>query len=310
MPAEDEVLDQGTTDEGVVDGESQDDQSTSGDSGSGDEDFLVVDERTKYKTREDAVKAYQSAGQRISQLSAWDKEVGQAFNVSDPRQVAAALREYLEMKEAAKAAAGQGKTGTQATRSNDATELSKEEQDALKWLEKVSDRLGYVPKAEFEKVMDRLNKLEGGLTAQDEANQARQVEQGRGQLVSLLTEAKLPANEEFTNFMEQSITNWVNSDKGRIERWQAGGKSAEALVKEGFDWAKKVLTQVQRPATANYQEKKQNATQSRPKTLPQAGGTPNKRSAQPGKPEGITSEMHKRAWELLQSRIGGATREE
>jgi len=39
-----------------------------------EEPFLRVNDRTVYKTREDALKGLDEAGKRISTLSAWEKE--------------------------------------------------------------------------------------------------------------------------------------------------------------------------------------------------------------------------------------------
>src|SRR5271157_3674849 len=96
MPEVDTQLDE--QQQQVEQDQTTDVQSTTDDS-TDNQYFLEVDERTKYKTAEDAQKAYKEAGERIAQLSSWEKEIGKAYN-ADPQQVAAALDEYLQMKEA------------------------------------------------------------------------------------------------------------------------------------------------------------------------------------------------------------------
>src|SRR5580658_986846 len=62
-----------------------------------DEPFLPVNDRTVYKTREDAIKGYNDAAQRISQLSGWERQAKQ-YGLTDPRQLDAVAKELLELR--------------------------------------------------------------------------------------------------------------------------------------------------------------------------------------------------------------------
>src|SRR5579871_2479657 len=63
-----------------------------------EEPFLPVNERTVYKTREDAIRGYNEAASRIAQLSGWEKQA-KAYGLSDPRQLDAVAKELLELRQ-------------------------------------------------------------------------------------------------------------------------------------------------------------------------------------------------------------------
>ena len=282
--------------------------------GTGDDEyFLTVDDRTRYKTSEDAQKAFKEAGERIATLSTWDKEIGKAYN-ADPQQVAAALDEYLQMKEAqaqadAQKAAEQGKTAdVQATHSVDESKLTPKEREALAWIKKVAPALGFVPKADLDALKTKIDQLETGVAGQSAARLEAQEQEGSGQLKQMITAAKLPTDPKFAMFVENSVAAWVNQSKERVDKWHRGGAGAMALLKEGFEYVTESLSPLRATSAAGYQGKKSGSVHTGPKRLPQVGSSLGQKRpavAQGAKP--TTSDIHNAAWAAANKAWDGAT---
>jgi hypothetical protein len=257
--------------------------------GDNDEDFLVVNERTRFKNADDAIKSFNEAGQRIAQLSGWEKEIKERFGVSDPQTAAALLQELVDRraeaanaaKEAAKA---KEKPATAATTTSADEVLTQEDADALKWLKKHAPRLGFVPKDELTATVDALKQqieeLRTGSTQSAEMEQERvkseRVDAGREAVRGWMAEQKIAADPEGEKqlVIESLIRDWVNSDNERVRRFYESGSSAKQLIKEGFDKAVKVLgwgkTAVN-PSSAAYAQSKGQAMARNGKKLPQNG---------------------------------------
>src|SRR5271155_617949 len=62
-----------------------------------DEPYLAVNDRTTYRTREDAIKGYNEAANRIQQLSGWEKQAKQ-WGLKDPEQLTAVAQELLQLR--------------------------------------------------------------------------------------------------------------------------------------------------------------------------------------------------------------------
>ena len=280
--------------------------------------FLTVDDRTRYKTQEEAVKGFQNAGKRIAELSAWEKEIADVYDVHDPKQIAAIVDEYIQMKEAqAKAeadAAGKGKETT-ATHT-DVTKLSPKEQAAFEWLKKVAPDLGYVPKAELDSLKKEIEQLKSGLGNFEQEQVVAKVEAGRTQIKQLLTNAKLPTDDEFSNFIEDSMTAYIGSDKARLAIWRKGGPAVQSLLNEAFNYVKKhfgrVGTQTAISTAASYQGSKQGGSNKATiKRLPQQGATvkTGKTAQNEGTKKPSSADIHNAAWALAQKRWGDTNQE-
>jgi len=285
----------------------QDDQSTSG---AGDNEyFLTVDDRTRYKTAEDAQKAFHEAGERIATLSQWEKTIGSQYD-ADPEQVAAALEDYIKIKaEQAKATAAAGKTQSAETHTDD-VQLTPKEQDALKWLQKIGPKLGYVPKAELEEVKSALAELKAGNESQTQARMETQETSGRGTLNSLIKENKLPEDPKFALFVENSVAAWVNQSQKRVETWHRGGSAAQDLLKQGFEYVMNDGLNFLRngKGTTTYQGKNLGTTTGTVKRLPQVGsklGTARPQQRQTVKP--TAKEIHEAAWAAANKRWTGTS---
>jgi hypothetical protein len=304
MPADTQQQDVDQVVDGKVEG-TQDVQDTTDGSGS-DSYFLEVDDRTKYRTAEDAQKAYREAGERIAQLSEWDKAIGKVYDAS-PQQVAAALEEYVQLKEAqaqAEAAAKGKSAGEQATHTDD-VQLTPKELEAFKWLQKVSPKLGYVPKAELDAIKAELEELRGGVSEQSQARLDSQVETGEGTLRTWIKDAKLPDNPEFAEFISDSVAAYFNRSAQRQEAWFKGGAQAQTILKEAFDYVVKNLGYVRGAAKPTYSGSNKGSTTV--KRLPQVGSTLGKGTTgqQKQAPKLTPKEIHEKAFALAQSKWNG-----
>jgi hypothetical protein len=295
-----------------------------GDEGQGDQDqyFLTVDDRTRYKTQEEAVKGIQESGRRIAELTPW-QQIAQEYGLRDPRDVAALLDELIEHR------ANQGRTqarGAEPQQTKPAAagagdgQVSPEQKSAIEWLSKHGAEAGLVTKTEMEELKELLGSLRENAQASDEERFERRIDEGRGYLKSELQEMgiKLPENKEtaegLLGLLEDALTNWVNLDDNRVAAFYQGGDILKQLVKDGLSNRAVVLNILKNQPAANYAAQKTNA-QSQTRRATQAPTkaqsktqTPNQN--QPGKKnkldtgEDFTSETHERAFDLLQQAMG------
>lgn len=290
--------------------------------GQGQDDyFLTVNDRTKYRTREDAVKAFSEAGNRIAQLSVWDKEVAQKFGGLTPQQVQGLLLEYIQLKQAAQpgnsgsgsskqnAQNGQGGQGGQ-------PEQTAEEREAVEFLKKH----GFITKSEFDQLMSKLDKLEKGTTQfREQTDQERLnslVDIGRSTLREELLNGKLIpqkfANEQeqqkatrFMRTIEKAATAYINEDQERVERFYAGGDETKAVIREAVkDAIESLSLQPSQQANSLANAQRKNSVLNRnPQPLPK-GGSGSQRPAKP-KDEGLTSDVHRKAADLFERIVQG-----
>lgn len=209
-----------------------------------EEPFLAVNDRQVYKTREEALKAYNEAGSRIAELSRWEKQNKQ-YGINDPQQQAALYDELIALrKEKADAAAQAGKTAQAAPQQ----ELSKEKQEVLKLLKEMSPalakELGYASKAEIEETLKELNALKEWRTSQEEAKTQDTEQQYQSRLETSETKASQwmkdagiddPNGTKLKRLIAPSIKEYINADEERIARWNRGGSQLESVLKEAFD---------------------------------------------------------------------------
>ena len=310
MPYNDEELDtQGT--EVDVDGTNDaDGNSDGGSDDQGNEPFLVVNDRQTYKTREEAIRGINEAGTRIAQLSAWEKELDR-YGVKDPRVAAQLFDELLEARtklaEAEKAAGKSSAQDQNKTQTDDEADLSKEDKAALAWLKKHAPRLGFVPKEELQSLKKEIEELKTSTAQDKEASQEQRrqsaVAEGRSAVASFLTTDKIDLAKQRT--VETLIAAWINADDARVDRFHAGGSVQQALLKEGYEEAKKELgwgQSQQNNGTSTAVNKGKALV--RNKTLPQAGAA-NRGSRQndgvrkdaAGRKDHIGS-VHDKAWEI------------
>ena len=105
--------------------------------------FLPVNDRTTYRTREDAVRGFNEAANRIQQLSQWEKEAKQ-WGLADPTQFRAVANELLQLRrEKAEAAAQAGRQNVE-RQANPADPKAKEAAQVREYLK----QQGFISKEE------------------------------------------------------------------------------------------------------------------------------------------------------------------
>lgn len=281
--------------------------------------FLEVNDRTKFLTKEDAVKSFDEAGRTIANLRNWEKEL-EVFGVKDPRIAAELLRELQGYRRDAQKQSATVTQPTNARAAEPSVKLSEEEQKARGWLKaalgdpELREQLGFASKKEVEEKLaeiaqlkEQLGTLSSGRAAEDEVRTQSLIEDGEAKIGSWLKEAGIDGGDEKMKFVATNVKVFIEADPARVDRFFRGGTSTERVVREGYDWAMKQLGWKTAPAgTTNAQSKgKQLAAN---KTLPTGGTTANvtkdgKPKQQSGKPDLIGNVANK-AWDEFQKSLG------
>jgi hypothetical protein len=273
-----------------------------------DEPFLPVNERTVYKTREDAIRGYNEAASRIAQLSGWEKQA-KAYGLSDPKQLDAVAKELLELrKEKADAAAKL----QAAPKTDPADPKAKESQQVKEYLK----NLGYVSKEDqasaLKELQDRLDRFEQSGKQSEELRFQNQEAEARNDVGGYLTAAgvKDDANGTKLQVVGTLVKDWINNDEERIERWTRGGVTAKNLVKEGFDqmlnalgWKPAVTPAAGqlKPTDPGYAAAKAKAVATNKKLPAQGTGRSHGDGSKPKVLKGhINTALHNKAWEYIQ----------
>lgn len=291
MPTEDQTVTQ--EDQEVVDQQQTDDAGVtpSGDEGGAeDTDFLVVNDRTRYRTREDAITAYSEAGQRINELSPYADIIERA-GIDDPSTLQDILVDYQRLRSAA-----QG----QVTREDKGQPASPARQEAIASDPSLSDadrknieylkRLGYSPaestlkvieeklKSLTETVNQKFGQFDSVASQLNQGQQQALIEQGQTHLASLLEERGYQATPRTLNFLENAITNWMQANSytkqgnlipgSPLDRFFRGGRNLRDAVNEGLEEGLAALNEMRIQADGKYQAIKQNKVTRTSKPLP------------------------------------------
>jgi hypothetical protein len=320
-----EVDDLSTSDvsQGDVSSSANGETSNSGEATQNEQPFLAVNDRTSYKTREDAVKAYNEAGQRISALAPWEK-AAQQWGLQNPAQLDQVARELLELRQlkqemAKKEAASKGQEDS-TKRFADAGLDPKQAAEVQKYL----DKLGYVPKSVVDEIKAELKSEIDGLRqhSQQSTEQSfrHQEATAREQISSWLKEGKLSDDGGTRAKIVGSLIKAAidesdpNDPSSYISRWSQGGPEALAMVKELYDLAIKDLpwtaSATPAPGSPEYAAAKKNAVAAN-KKLPTPGtatkkvGGDSQPAARPGSGDYVKN-MHERAREEFEKVLAGA----
>lgn len=306
----DGIDDQATLDVDVAVDGSQADPGNSGDPNAQPEPFLAVNDRTKYATKEDAIKAFDESGKRIAGLSAWEKTAKQ-YGLGEPKHLETIFNETLELRkmkaeyEALKKMQDTLKAAKPTTDPSDPK--AKEAQEVKEYLK----NLGYTSKEDVDAMVkelrDELGQLKQSGSQAEDTRLENQVVEAREKLNGFMAAEKITDDADGTkaNIVETLITNWVNQDDERVAMWSRGGVGAAKLVKEGFDkvianlgWKAQAAAQPNASAAqaANVGRRMANS-----KTLPAQGTARNgSASNQPAPKKGINSDTHNKAWAMLE----------
>jgi hypothetical protein len=307
----DDVLDDQATPEVDVDVDAQQDPAAEDQTdpvpAKPEEPFLSVNERTVYKTREDAIRGANEAANRIAQLSGWEKRAKQ-YGLSTPEQLDSVATELLQLR---KELADAKKVAT-GPKLDPADPKVKESAQVREYLKKE----GFVSKAEQDEALkelrDQIAEMKQSGTRSEELRFQNQEAEARNDVASWLSSAGVKDDASGTKLQVVGtlVKDWINNDEERIERWSRGGVSAKSLVKEGFDqmlgalgWKPAVTPAAGqlKPTDPGYAAAKAKAVATN-KKLPAPGtGRGHGDGTKPkSKPTGITPARHDEAWKLVQ----------
>ena len=283
-----------------------------------DEPFLPVNDRTIYKTREDAVRGYNEAANRIQALSQWEKEAKQ-WGLADPTQLRAVANELLQLRrEKAELAATAGRR-TAEPKVDPADPKAKEAAQVREYLK----GLGYVSKedqaAALQELRDFMNEQRQQSSQSTELRFQTQESDARDDVVGYLESDgfKDDGTGMKMSIVGTLIKDWINGSDERVEQWSRGGRSSQALVKEGYGfvmqhlgWKASAATTAAgnlKPTDPGYADAKAQAL-ARGKKLPTQGTATTRgkdgkfASGGPPKQKGaINAELHEAAWAHINS---------
>lgn len=303
-------------DDAVVDDAIVDPDETDPDAAEKKEDyFLDVDERHRYKTKDEVIKAIKESGTRIGQLSAWEKEVGEAFNGVTPAQAAELLDELIELRKKTKEAAAAPKQDATvkspaddpASKITDPEERKKHEAN-LKYLKEN----GFLTKAEVEQMTKDLREqvlaLKGSTEAQESERFNQRVEQGESFIKTLISDAKLPegVNKLAVKYITGCLSEANDPDGKLFAQFMRGGAVMQTLLKSLFEEFNEGIGAVRTSDKGNYQTEKEKAAAGATKVPPRGGsGSEKPLTRKDDKKKPSTND---RAYEVFQREIrkGGA----
>jgi hypothetical protein len=298
-----ELVDDEVVDPGV------EDQTDPEDAAKSEEPFLPVNDRTIYKTREDAIKGYNEAANRIAALSGWEKQAKQ-WGLSDPQQFTAVAQELLQLrKEKADAAKAAGVKND--TSKGPANPKEKEAQQVREYMK----GLGYISKDDQEEALrelrDQIAEMRQSGSQSRELYFQNQEEEARGSLDTMLTEKGIQddASKTKATIIGTLIKDWINNSDERVDQWSKGGVAAKALVKQGFDHATSLLgwgqaaPKVLKPTDPGYAAAKAKALAANKKGLPAPGTAKDPKTGKftPKQKGHINAALHEKAWEMFQN---------
>lgn len=281
-----------------------------------EEPFLSVNDRQSYKTKDDAIRAYDEAGKRIAQLSAWEKR-HKEYGIGSPDEAAKLYDELISLRQEKANAAAQA--GKKAETPSDSPEYSKEEQDVIKLLKKLSpaakEALGYTSKADFEKSQEELKALkewretqEQARTQDTEVQYQSRIETSEQKVSQWMKDSSIddPDGMKMKSIVGPLVREYINQDEERIQQWNRGGVSMDKVLKDASDAVIKALGwsgNSAKPATvssasAAASKGKQLVSN---KTLPSPGDAKGK--AVPKKANAPDKDTNDKAWDEFQAAL-------
>jgi len=275
--------------------------------------FLEINERTKYLSKEDAVRGYQELQNTLADLKKWERlwddpaKGGYGFaNIKSVDQLVPILDHYLQLTQQAQGSAPAA-AGAQPAGSD---QLSPEWQQYIRTLQ---EKAGFVTK-------DDLQQLQQSIHAEkEEARVSAAVDHGTKMLAAELKEAGLPEDAELLkevgNVVGAKMDNLSYNAQGQlitgspVERFLNGNESERrAIIKEQFSTYLKFADTYAKSKDATYANQKTSALANTPRPLPQSGAP----APAPANPKsrgfGDPTELNRRvkaAMEAEASRLGG-----
>ena len=306
MAVDADAIDLATPDDVVVEQDPVvEDPATTDPDPAADEPYLAVNDRTTYKTKDDAIRGYNEAASRIAQLSGWEKQAKQ-YGLSDPNQLKAVADELLALREFKADQAK--KAGIQNKTVDPADPKAKEAEQVRKYLKEN----GFISKDEqteaLQELRDQIAEMRNGSQRSQEVYFQNQEEEARDTVGSYMATEGIKDDGSGTKLavLGTLIKDWINNSDERVDRWSRGGMSAKNLVKEGFDlmtkavgWNKPAAAGVTlKPTDPGYAAAKAKAAAANKGKLP-APGTAKHGDPKAGTPKQkghINASLHEKAW--------------
>ena len=295
----------------------------------GDQDFLIVNDRTRYRTQEDAVAAYNEAGQRISELTPY-AEIAERMGISDPATLQDILMDYQQLRTAAakqQTREDQGQAPSPKVEQQIASNLNEQDKANVEYLKK----LGYSPAEAVVKALDekikqlqttveqRFQQLDGMTGQLSQRHQQALVESGQNFMAQELQSRGYDTSDpEVLEVLENAITNWMTAnsytDKGNLipgsplDKFFRGGRGLQDAVAQGLDRVLNATNKLRIQADAKYQGTKAGKVAKTSKPLPKGSqhGVDEKADGERKAPRrpgagGIfqNPDLHDRAFELM-----------
>lgn len=211
------------------------------------QDFLVVNDRTKYRTSEDAIRGWNEAQGKITSFSPIERVLEKFYGKDGIKpelidQHLSQLVKSLEDKkaaEAAEAAKGSSEADTARFAGKSADEI-KQIKAAEQWFRDQAEKNGYVSKDSVKKLEEKLAALEAAPDQNYASSQTEMVNHSRQQLQQWLTEGNVQLNEAEVQKLANRIQGYVDGDPDNLAAWQSAvkrgdAKACEALVREATE---------------------------------------------------------------------------
>lgn len=218
--------------------------------GAPSEPFLQVNERTIYRTPEEAKAGFLEAQKSITSLSGLKKVVEEyvGANNASPAlikqlfdELVAARREKAEAAAAKKATPSGGDAEDPRFEGKSQDEIAAIKR-ADKWYKEQAEKNGFVSKTELEKLQQELAELKGAPEKQLEAANNDAILKGREWLDAQLTAAKVALTDAEMKRLTGRIQAYVDGDEETLGRWwdavRSGNRSEQqAIIKEAAEFA-------------------------------------------------------------------------
>lgn len=281
--------DQALATQGAIDDGSQVVDNAAGgnatDDGGANQPFLAINERTSYKTADEAKAGFLEAQKTITTLSgmraAVEEYVGKG-NAS-PELIKQLLAEVVEARKA-KAEAEKSKKNTSSADAEDPRFEGKSADEikaikaADKWYKEQAEKHGFVSKDQVDALKAEIEALKGAPEKQLEEANSDAIRSGRDYLDKVLGESKIALTDAESKKLTGRIQAYVDGDEETLGRWwnavRSGNRSEQqAIIKEAAEFA---LPSVKPGAkfgtpTVTTAKTKAQLTQRTARNLPQPG---------------------------------------
>jgi len=220
----------------------------SGDGSQQQQYFLDINERTRYKTADDAKRGYSQLQEKVTSFSPIERTLKQYYGDKfTPEVLSAHLADYVRRleadsaKEAEEAKAKLSKDDAARFEGKSAEEI-KQIRAAEKWFQSEAERLGYVSKDALKKLEDKLAKIENAPVEQSKSANDAMTSAGTAELQKWLGESKVVLNDTEMARLGKRIVAYIDGDDELTQKWVDAAQSRNkaecfALIREAANFA-------------------------------------------------------------------------